>query len=167
MTVTRLRVNGRPVELRADPEMPLLWALRDLLGLCGTKFGCGRGACGACTVLRNGEAVPSCQLAVGGCAGAEVVTVEGLSGDGSHPVQRAWLEEDVAQCGYCQPGMMMTAAGLLLRRPAPTDADVDAALAGVVCRCGTYPRVRRAVRRAAEILRGGGTGRPPRPRDGP
>jgi isoquinoline 1-oxidoreductase alpha subunit len=155
MKLLRLKVNGGERRLAVDPRMPLLWALRDVLGLCGTKFGCGQGACGACTVLVNGKAARSCQVAVGDCAGADVLTVEGLSPAGAHPVQRAWLEEDVAQCGYCQPGMIMEAVALLAGRAAPADADVDEALAGHVCRCGSYPRIRRAVRRAAELMRQG------------
>jgi isoquinoline 1-oxidoreductase alpha subunit len=150
---TRLTVNGQKVSLALDRETPLLWALRDALGLTGTKFGCGRGACGACTVLRDGEAVRSCQVTVGACAGSAVVTVEGLSPRGEHPVQRAWIEEDVAQCGYCQAGMIMAAAALLAKHPQPTDGEVDAALRGLLCRCGTYPRIRRAVRRAALLAR--------------
>jgi aerobic-type carbon monoxide dehydrogenase small subunit (CoxS/CutS family) len=153
---TRLRLNGRPAAVDADPGTPLLWALRDALGLRGTKFGCGRGACGSCTVLRDGNPVKSCQVALADCSGAEIVTVEGLSADGAHPVQLAWLEEDVAQCGYCQAGMIMAAVGLLRRRPDPSDSDIDAALAEVVCRCGSYPRVRKAVHRAAALLRRGG-----------
>jgi isoquinoline 1-oxidoreductase alpha subunit len=155
MRAIRLRLNGRPASLQVDPGMPLLWALRDVLGLTGTRFGCGRGACGACTVLLDGSAVRACQVPAGGCEGAEVVTVEGLSPDGTHALQQAWVEEDVAQCGYCQAGMLLAAAGLLRRRPDPTDEEIDAALAPVICRCGSYPRVRRALRRAGRALRGG------------
>jgi isoquinoline 1-oxidoreductase subunit alpha len=150
-----LTLNGRRREVEAaDPEMPLLWVLRDRLGLTGTKFGCGQGICGACTVLREGRAVLSCQVPIRAAAGGSFTTIEGLSDDGSHPCQRAWLEEDVAQCGYCQPGMILAAAALLAATPRPTDADLDAAFAGHVCRCGTYARVRRAVHRAAELAGG-------------
>jgi isoquinoline 1-oxidoreductase subunit alpha len=144
-----LRVNARDRELEAPSDMPLLWALRDKLGLTGTKFGCGVGVCGACTILVDGVALRSCQVAVGEAAGHRVTTIEGLSRDGTHPCQRAWLEEDVAQCGYCQPGMILEAAALLSRNAQPSDAEVDQALGGHVCRCGTWQRVRRAVHRAA------------------
>ena len=144
-----LRVNARDRELEAPSDMPLLWALRDKLGLTGTKFGCGVGVCGACTILVDGVALRSCQVAVGEAAGHRVTTIEGLSRDGTHPCQRAWLEEDVAQCGYCQPGMILEAAALLARNGKPSDAEVDQALGGHVCRCGTWQRMRRAVHRAA------------------
>jgi aerobic-type carbon monoxide dehydrogenase small subunit (CoxS/CutS family) len=144
-----LMVNARRRELEAHAEMPLLWALRDKLGLTGTKFGCGVGICGACTVLLDGEAVRSCQVALPDVSGRRVTTIEGLSRDGTHPCQRAWLEEDVAQCGYCQPGMILEAAALLARKSNPSDADVNDAFAGHVCRCGTWQRVRRAMQRAA------------------
>jgi aerobic-type carbon monoxide dehydrogenase small subunit (CoxS/CutS family) len=144
-----LTVNGRARTLEVEGDTPLLWVLRDTLGLTGTKFGCGQGVCGACTVHVAGQAVRSCQTPLREASGKAVVTVEGLSPDGSHPVQRAWLEEDVAQCGYCQPGMLMSAAALLARVPHPTDADIDATFADHICRCGTYPRIRKAVKRAA------------------
>jgi aerobic-type carbon monoxide dehydrogenase small subunit (CoxS/CutS family) len=144
-----LMVNARRRELEAHEEMPLLWALRDKLGLTGTKFGCGVGVCGACTVLVDGVALRSCQVAVGEAAGHRVTTIEGLSRDGTHPCQRAWVEEDVAQCGYCQSGMILEAASLLARNAKPSDAQVDEALGGHVCRCGTWQRIRRAVHRAA------------------
>ncbi len=148
----RFTVNGQPREVEtADPDMPLLWVLRDRLGLTGTKFGCGMGVCGACTVLMAGEAIRSCQTPVSGAAGRRFTTIEGLSPDGGHPCQKAWLAEDVAQCGYCQPGMILEAAALLARTPRPTDADIDRAFDGHVCRCGTYARVRRAVRRAGAL----------------
>jgi len=150
-----LMVNSRRRELEAHADMPLLWALRDRLGLTGTKYGCGVGICGACTVLLDGEPVRSCQVALPDVGGRRVTTIEGLSRDGTHPCQRAWLEEDVAQCGYCQPGMILEAAALLSKKSNPSDADVDEALAGHVCRCGTWQRVRRAVYRAA----GGGGAR--------
>jgi len=149
MSAYQLTVNGRPRHVEADPDTPLLWILRDTLGLTGTKFGCGQGMCGSCTVHLDGRAVKSCQTSLKEAAGHTVLTVEGLSKDGSHPVQRAWIAEDVAQCGYCQPGMIMTAAALLKHKAHPTDGDIDEAFADHVCRCGTYPRVRRAVKRAA------------------
>ncbi|HEY1434211.1 MAG TPA: (2Fe-2S)-binding protein, partial [Thermoanaerobaculia bacterium] len=127
-------------------DMPLLWVLRDRLGLTGTKYGCGVGACGACTVHLDGEAMRSCQVSVSAAAGRRVVTIEGLSTDGRHPCQLAWLEQDVAQCGYCQPGMIMAAAALVARKKAASASDVEAALAGHICRCGTYGRMRQAVR---------------------
>ena len=142
-------VNGSEHRVDADPEMPLLWMLRDLLRLTGTKYGCGIGACGACTVHENGVAVRSCQIPLSAIQGKHYVTIEGLSASGSHPCQLAWIEEDVAQCGYCQTGMIMEAAALLKSKPNPTDADIDAGLGGHVCRCGTFQRIRRAVHRAA------------------
>ena len=145
----QLTVNGRVHHLDVDPDTPLLWVLRDTLGLTGTKFGCGQGVCGSCTVHLDGQAVKSCQTSLKEAAGHAVTTIEGLSKKGSHPVQRAWITEDVAQCGYCQPGMIMTAAALLKQKPHPTDRDIDEAFADHVCRCGTYPRVRKAVKRAA------------------
>jgi isoquinoline 1-oxidoreductase alpha subunit len=143
---TTITLNGHPVTLEAEPEMPLLWALRDLLDLTGTKYGCGIGACGACTVHLDGVAVRSCQLPVGSIGTKQVTTIEGLSTDGSHPVQQAWVAHEVSQCGYCQPGQIMSAAALLARTPRPTDAEIDAAMAGNICRCGTYPRIREALR---------------------
>lgn len=147
----RLNVNGDTVDIEAEDEMPLLWALRDLAGITGPKFGCGIAACGACTVLVGGEPVRSCSLPVGAVEG-EVTTIEGLSaGGGLHPVQQAWLEHQVAQCGYCQAGQIMSAVALLESVPEPTDADIDEAMGGNLCRCGTYPRIRAAIRRAVEI----------------
>jgi isoquinoline 1-oxidoreductase alpha subunit len=131
--------------------MPLLWVLRDVLGLTGTKFGCGVAQCGACTVLLDGQAVRSCITPVRAVGTRPITTIEGLSADGSHPVQRAWIEADVVQCGFCQPGQIMAAAALLNQKPRPTDADIDAALEGNLCRCGTYQRIRAAVHRAAEM----------------
>ena len=154
MAKIRLTLNGRDVAVDAEPEMPLLWLLRDTLGLTGTKFGCGEGICGACTILDGDEAVRACQITAAEAAGRQYTTIEGLSADGSHPCQRAWLEEDVAQCGYCQVGMIMTACALLKRKAKPTDADIDAALRDSVCRCGTYVRIREAVHTAARL--GGG-----------
>ena len=145
----QLDVNGTVREVDAPEDMPLLWVLRDVLGLTGTKFGCGMAQCGACTVHLDGQATRSCVLPVSAVAGRKVTTIEGLSPDGSHPVQKAWIEADVVQCGYCQPGQIMSAAALVAQNPNPSDADIDAALAGNICRCGTYQRVREAVRMAA------------------
>jgi len=146
-----LTVNGeqRQVDV-ADPAMPLLWVLRDQLDLVGAKFGCGIGQCGACTVLVDGVATRSCSVSVSAVAGRSVTTIEGLAKDGMlHPLQDAWIAEDVAQCGYCQAGQIMSAAALLAEKPSPTNAEIDAGMAGNLCRCGTYPRIRRAIRRAA------------------
>lgn len=146
-------LNGRPASADVAADMPLLWVLRDTLGLTATKFGCGMGLCGACTVHLDGVAVRSCQTPVGTVAGRTVTTLEGLSPDGSHPVQVAWLAEQVAQCGYCQAGQIMAASALLAVHPEPTDAEIDEAMKGNVCRCGTYQRVRRAIHRAAGAAR--------------
>jgi aerobic-type carbon monoxide dehydrogenase small subunit (CoxS/CutS family) len=146
----RFDVNGASRVIEADPEMPLLWILREKLQLTGTKFGCGVGLCGACTVHLDGAAVPSCTIAANALEGRKVTTIEGLSRARTHPVQRAWIEEQVPQCGYCQPGMIMAVAALLERTEKPSDADIDAALAGNICRCGTYPRIRRAIHRTTE-----------------
>jgi len=157
MKTYELSVNGRARKVEAgSPDTPLLWILRDVLGLTGTKYGCGAGVCGACTLHVDGRAVRSCQVTVAQVAasGGRVTTIEGLSADGRHPCQRAWLAEDVAQCGYCQPGMIMEAAALLREKPRP--ADVDAALADHVCRCGTYERIRKAVHAAGRIAAEGG-----------
>jgi isoquinoline 1-oxidoreductase subunit alpha len=148
--MAKLQVNGRPVDVDAPPETPLLWALRDTLGLTGTKYGCGIGACGSCTVLLEGRPVRSCQVTLAEAAGRRVTTIEGLSLDGNHPVQRAWIADEVPQCGYCQPGQIVAAAALLAEKPHPTDADIDAAMDGILCRCGTYDRIRRAIHRAAK-----------------
>ena len=150
----KLRVNGRDHDVDVPPDTPLLWVLRETLGLTGTKFGCGMAQCGACTVHLDGKAVRACVTPVSAVGNRPVTTIEGLSSDGSHPVQRAWAEIDVVQCGYCQPGQIMTAAALLTTNPRPTDADIDAALSGNICRCGAYQRIRAAVHRAAE-LKGG------------
>jgi isoquinoline 1-oxidoreductase subunit alpha len=150
----KVNVNGREREVDAPDEMPLLWVLRDLLGFTGVKFGCGMAQCGACTVHLDGKAVRSCVTPVSGVGSRKVTTIEGLSADGSHPVQRAWAEIDVVQCGYCQSGQIMSAAALLAAVANPSDAQIDAALAGNLCRCGTYQRIREAVHRAA-ALRGG------------
>ena len=145
-----ITVNGRSRSVEAEPDMPLLWILRDRLRLTGTKYGCGVGICGACTVLEKGKEVRSCQVRAEDAGGRRFTTIEGLSRDGTHPCQRAWLEEEVVQCGFCQPGMIITACGLLKSKPNPTDADIDAAMSESVCRCGTYPRMRKAIFRAAE-----------------
>jgi aerobic-type carbon monoxide dehydrogenase small subunit (CoxS/CutS family) len=147
-----LRVNARLVQVNADAQTPLLWVLRDHLGLKGVKYCCGIGVCGVCTVHLDGVAVRSCVTPAAAAAGREITTIEGLAGDSEHPVLRAWIEERVPQCGYCQPGQVMTAAALLARNSRPTDADIDAAMSGVLCRCGTYLRIRRAVHRAAASL---------------
>ena len=144
-----LRVNGAVHRLDVEPEMPLLWVLRDVLGLTGTKFGCGLGQCGACTVHLDGAPVRSCQVAAGSAAGRAITTIEGLEASDARRVQEAWIAEQVPQCGYCQSGQIMTAAALLARVARPTDADIDTAMSGNLCRCGTYQRIRRAVRRAA------------------
>ena len=146
-----LNVNGKSVSVDVPPDMPLLWVLRDELQLHGTKFGCGAGQCGACTVHLRGRAVKSCQVAVSNAVGAPVVTIEGLSPTGTHPLQEIWKELDVPDCGYCQGGQIMAAAALLSTNPTPTDAQIDAALNGNLCRCGTYVRIREGVRRAAVV----------------
>jgi aerobic-type carbon monoxide dehydrogenase small subunit (CoxS/CutS family) len=156
MPVHELSINGRSVRVTGDADMPLLWALRDLLGLLGTKYGCGVGACGACTVLLRGEARRSCLLPLSEAAGAPITTIEGLGAAALHPVQEAWLAEDVAQCGYCQPAAILTTCSLLRAHPRPTDAEIDAAFADFVCRCGTYQRMRRAIARAAAAATGPG-----------
>jgi isoquinoline 1-oxidoreductase subunit alpha len=150
----QVTVNGVKREVDAPSDMPLLWVLRDVFGLTGTKFGCGMAQCGACTVHVNGEALRSCVMPLSAVAGKSITTIEGLSSDGSHPVQRAWAELDVVQCGYCQSGQIMSAVALLAAKPKPTDADIDAALTGNICRCGTYQRVRAAVHRAADLTKG-------------
>jgi isoquinoline 1-oxidoreductase subunit alpha len=149
-----LTVNGATQNIEADTDTPLLWVLREHLSLTGTKYGCGMALCGACTVHVDGAAVRSCVLPLKAVEGKRVTTIEGLSKDRSHPAQRAWIELDVPQCGYCQSGQIMSAAALLGANPSPNDADIDAALAGNICRCGTYVRIRKAVHRAAELLRG-------------
>ncbi|MDB6103767.1 MAG: isoquinoline 1-oxidoreductase [Gammaproteobacteria bacterium] len=149
-----LTVNGTTQNIDADADTPLLWVLRDHLSLTGTKYGCGMALCGACTVHVEDIAVRSCVLPLKAVEGKRVTTIEGLSRDRSHPAQRAWIESDVPQCGYCQSGQIMSAAALLGTNPSPSDADIDAALSGNICRCGTYVRIRKAVHRAAELLRG-------------
>jgi aerobic-type carbon monoxide dehydrogenase small subunit (CoxS/CutS family) len=149
MASIELNVNGKPSAVDVSSDAPLLWVLRDALGLCGTKFGCGIGQCGACTVLLDGEAVRSCQMPAARAVGKRVTTIEGLSADRSHPVQRAWIAEQVPQCGYCQSGMILTTVALLSHQPTVTDRDIDRALSGHICRCGTYQRIRKAIHRAA------------------
>ncbi|HEV2078889.1 MAG TPA: (2Fe-2S)-binding protein [Allosphingosinicella sp.] len=149
----RFTVNGQPVEYQMDPQTPLLWALRDASNLTGTKYGCGSGDCGACTVHLDGKAVHSCRITLAQLEGRFVTTIEGLSSDRSHPVQQAWVADQVPQCGYCQPGMIMAAAALLEGNPDPSESDIDAAITNI-CRCGTYPRVREAIRRAARVRAG-------------
>jgi aerobic-type carbon monoxide dehydrogenase small subunit (CoxS/CutS family) len=151
---TTLNVNGESYTVEASPDTPLLWVLRDELRLTGTKYSCGEALCGACTVLVNGAPVRSCVMPVSAVAGGRIVTIEGLSADGGHPVQQAWLEEDVPQCGYCQSGQILVAAALLDQNKNPSDDDIDAAFSGVLCRCGTYQRIRRAVHRAAGKMNG-------------
>jgi isoquinoline 1-oxidoreductase alpha subunit len=147
----KLTINGVERTLDVDPDMPLLWALRDVLGLTGTKYGCGEALCGACTVHLDGHAVRACVTPVRRADGHAVTTIEGLSPDGTHPLQQAWVELRVPQCGYCQAGQIMTAAALLAATPKPTDADIDRSLAGNICRCGTYPRIRAAIKKAAGL----------------
>lgn len=149
MSSYTLRINGESLDVEAPPAMPLLWVLRDLVGLTGTKYGCGIAQCGACTVHLDGTPVRSCTTPVSSVGSREVTTVEGLSHEGGHPVQKAWIAEAVPQCGFCQSGQVMSAAALLAEHPSPTDAQIDEAMSGNICRCGTYPRVRRAVHRAA------------------
>jgi isoquinoline 1-oxidoreductase subunit alpha len=154
MAEITLDVNGKTHSVDVDPETPLLWVLRDSLGMTGTKYGCGVALCGACTVHVDGEATRSCSTDVASLKGKRITTIEGLSPDASHPLQKAWIAEQVPQCGWCQCGMLMTAAELLARKPQPSDADIDAALSGHICRCGTYQRIRKAVHRAADELAG-------------
>ena len=149
MTAVTLKINGQSHTMDIAPDMPLLWALRDKLDLVGTKYSCGIGICGTCTVLVNGVPVRSCTTPAIAMAGADITTIEGLDPEGNHPVQKAWIEKDVAQCGYCQGGQILTAAALLARNPDPSDDDIDAAMSGVLCRCGTYPRIRKAIKHAA------------------
>jgi len=150
-----LTVNQKEYQVDASPDMPLLWVLRDILGLTGTKFGCGMALCGACTVHLNGEAVRSCVTLLSRAAGQQITTIEGLSSDNSHPLQKAWIQADVPQCGYCQSGQIMSAAVLLRENPHPTDKDIDDAMTGNICRCGTYPRIRKAIHLAAQLQQGG------------
>lgn len=155
MTTYTLNLNGAQVAVEAGSDTPLLWVLRDLLGLTGTKYACGQGLCGSCTVLVDGESVRSCAAPISSVADKPITTIEGLSADGTHPVQIAWIEERVTQCGYCQPGQIMNAAALLAKNPDPTDRDIDEAMSSTLCRCGTYQRVRAAIHRAASLADSG------------
>jgi isoquinoline 1-oxidoreductase subunit alpha len=148
-----LNINGKPTALEAEPNMPLLWALRDVLGMTGTKYGCGMSQCGACTVHLDGNAVRSCSVPVNQIRKAKITTIEGLSANVEHAIQQAWIAEQAPQCGYCQSGQIMSAVALLAKNTAPTDADIDASMGGNLCRCGTYPRIRKAIHRAAEGLK--------------
>lgn len=150
MSTVTLKINGKSHLIDVPPDMPLLWALRDKLNMTGTKYSCGIGACGTCTVLINGVPMRSCVVPAVSMAGMEITTIEGLDPTGNHPVQKAWNDEDVPQCGYCQGGQILTASALLQRNPNPSDQDIDAAMSGVFCRCGTYHRIRKAIKRAAE-----------------
>ena len=146
-----LQINGKAYPVEADAKMPLLWAIRELAGLTGTKYGCGISQCRACTVHLNGNAVQSCSIPVSAAVGQKITTIEGLSENNTHPVQKAWIAEQVPQCGYCQSGMIMGAAALLKRTPDPSDKDIDAAMQGHICRCGTYPRIRKAIKTASKM----------------
>jgi isoquinoline 1-oxidoreductase subunit alpha len=152
----QLDINRRQYTVHVNPDTPLLWALRDTLGLSGTKFGCGMALCGACTVHLDGEAARSCVMPVAAAVGKAITTIEGLSSDASHAVEQAWIAEDVPQCGYCQPGQIMAAVALLAKTPRPTEADINAAMSGNICRCGTYQRIRRAIHQAAAMMAKGG-----------
>ena len=152
MAAYTLQINDKQYKIEADPKMPLLWAIRDLAGLTGTKYGCGIAQCGACTVHLNGTPVRSCSIPVSAAATQKITTIEGLSVDNSHPVQQAWIAEQVPQCGYCQSGQIMTAVALLKKNPKPTDKDIDIAMQGNICRCGTYPRIRKAIHSASELM---------------
>ncbi len=151
----RLVVNGRPRDVDAPPDTPLLWVIRESLALTGTKYGCGMALCGACTVHLDGQPMRSCVTPVSAAAGKAITTIEGLGEKGLHPVQQAWIAEEVPQCGYCQSGQIMAAVALLAKTPSPTDADIDQAMVGHICRCGTYQRIRAAIHRAAALVRGG------------
>jgi isoquinoline 1-oxidoreductase alpha subunit len=151
LVVITFVLNGKPQSVDVSPEMPLLWVLRDTLNMTGTKFGCGMALCGACTVHIEGAAARSCVTPVSSVAGKKITTIEGLSSDASHPVQQAWMETNVPQCGYCQPGQIMSAVALLAKKSAPTDSDIDDAMSGNICRCGTYQRIRQAIHRAAVL----------------
>jgi len=155
MASVKLTINGKTQTVDVPPEMPLLWVLRDVIGLTGTKYGCGSGYCGSCTVHLDGEATRSCVTAVENAAGKSITTIEGLAAEKKNPVLEAWIHEDVPQCGYCQPGQIMTAAALLKSNPSPRDSDIDAAMASTLCRCGTYPRIKRAIHRASKAGKGG------------
>jgi aerobic-type carbon monoxide dehydrogenase small subunit (CoxS/CutS family) len=151
MALYKLNINGKVQSVEADSDMPLLWVLRDLIGLTGSKYGCGVGSCGACTILKDGKEARSCQTPVSEVGNAKIVTIEGLSADGSHPLQKAWIEHDVPQCGYCQVGQIMGAAALLKEHPKPTEAQIDEAMEGHICRCGTYQRIKEAIQSASKV----------------
>lgn len=150
--MTRFTLNGKTTQLDAEADMPLLWAIRDLLGMTGTKYGCGQGLCGACTVHIDGVAARACMTPLAAVEGKDITTIEGLGADGLHPVQQAWIANNVPQCGYCQPGQIMSASALLAQNPSPTDDDIDRAMSGNLCRCGTYVRIRKAIHDAADIM---------------
>lgn len=152
MAAVTLKINNKTYTVEADPKMPLLWAIRDLAGLTGTKYGCGIAQCGACTVHLEGTPVRSCSIPVSAASNKNITTIEGLSNDNSHPVQQAWIMEQVPQCGYCQSGQIMAATALLKKTPNPTDKDIDTAMQGLICRCGTYPRIRKAIKTAAQLM---------------
>ena len=152
MAAITLKINGKTETINADPKMPLLWAIRDIVELTGTKYGCGIAQCGACTVHLNGVPVRSCSLPLSTVANKEITTIEGISSDNSHPVQQAWIAEQVPQCGYCQSGQIMAATALLKKNANPTDKDIDVAMQGHICRCGTYPRIRKAIKTAAQLI---------------
>ena len=152
MATYTLQINGKNYTVQADPNMPLLWAIRDLVGLTGTKYGCGIAQCGACTVHFNGNAVRSCSIPVSAAENQKIITIEGISDDNSHAVQKAWITEQVPQCGYCQSGQIMAAVALLKQNPNPSDKDIDNTMQGYICRCGTYPRIRKAIKTAAQML---------------
>jgi len=152
MATITLKVNNQSYKVEADPKMPLLWAIRDLVGLTGTKYGCGIAQCGACTVHLAGVPVRSCSIPVSAAANKDITTIEGISSDNSHPVQQAWIQEQVPQCGYCQSGQIMAATALLKKNANPTDKDIDAAMQGHICRCGTYPRIRKAIKTASVLM---------------
>ena len=157
MSSYNLIINKKPYTVDVDPQMPLLWVIRDIIGLKGTKFGCGIAQCGACTVHLEGNPVRTCTLPVMVAGGRNITTIEGISDDGSHPIQKAWIEEQVPQCGYCHSGQIMSAVALLRRVPNPTDKDIDAAMQGNICRCGTYQRIRKAIHRASDIVNNSGS----------
>lgn len=152
MAAITLKINNKTHTVEADPKMPLLWAIRDLVGLTGTKYGCGIAQCGACTVHLEGTPIRSCSVPVAAASNKNITTIEGLSNDNSHPVQQAWILEQVPQCGYCQSGQIMAATALLKKTPNPTDKDIDAAMQGHICRCGTYPRIRKAIKTASQLM---------------
>ena len=152
MATYTLQINGKNYTVQADPNMPLLWVIRDLVGLTGTKYGCGIAQCGACTVHFNGNAVRSCSIPVSAAENQKIITIEGISDDNSHAVQKAWITEQVPQCGYCQSGQIMAAVALLKQNPNPSDKDIDNTMQGYICRCGTYPRIRKAIKTAAQML---------------